>query len=83
MVDFIYIRCETITWLYNRSNESFSKLDITSFKLYTSRLEREMIELYDNLLELINSSSFEVLEANLMEEMWGLFNDIGSELGYP
>lgn len=82
-LDLIYIRCDTLTWLYNRSNDSIERADLVDFKVYITRLEKELNELYDKLLELINSSLFNQLESNIQEEMWLMFNDIGKELEYP
>lgn len=82
-MDSIYLQCETVTWLYNKSNRSLDTLDIISFKVFSCRLEKELNSLYDKLLELINSSLFQELEINLQEEMWELFIEVGKELEYP
>jgi hypothetical protein len=83
LVDRIIIRCKTVTWLRNRAEECITTFDTINFKMYISRLERELDELMDDLVILINSSEFDTLESNFKEQIWELFNEISRELGFP
>lgn len=83
MLEGIYIKCETVAWLNQKANKALSKLNMIDFKLYITRLEKELDGLYSDLLDLINSPLFDILHDNVREEMWLLFGEIGRELDFP